>query len=250
MATKAKYDLIVPPRFLYRYRPLHDEFSSIREMLERDRWWFGSRTNFDDSEDMLFPGYDFEDPEIARRAKEENQEFMNNTGVLCLSASAKQPRLWTEYAAGGKGICIKLESDYIVHPDNGPFKVNYSDDPKPLWKAFRNNPTPLVYLLRKKRSWSYQAEWRCLVKWNNGDNPTVGYRSMWQKRALAGLIFGWNTTTEERSEVLGWLDSGRGKWLRRVELAKDFKLSLQVARLAGGSIELLDYQARKFDFDS
>jgi hypothetical protein len=119
-------------------------------MLERDRWWFGSRTKFDDSEDMFFPGYDFEDPEIERRAREENQEFMNNTGVLCLSVSAKQPRLWREYAAAGKGICIKLESDYIVHPDNGPFRVRYSDDPKPLWKAFQDNPDPLVYLLQKE----------------------------------------------------------------------------------------------------
>jgi hypothetical protein len=58
MAKKTKYDLIVPPRFLYRYRPLHDEFSSIQQMLERDRWWFGSRTKFDDSEDMLSPEYD------------------------------------------------------------------------------------------------------------------------------------------------------------------------------------------------
>jgi hypothetical protein len=242
MAKKTKYDLIVPPRFLYRYRPLHDEFSSIQQMLERDRWWFGSRTKFDDSEDMLSPEYDFVDAEIARRAREENHEFMNNTGVLCLSISAKQPRLWEEYAAAGKGICIKLESDYIVHPDDGPFRVNYSDDAKPLWKAFQDNPNPLVYLLQKKTFWSYQGEWRCVARWNPGDKPTVGYRSMLNKRALAGLIFGWNTTREERTEILSWLNSGWGKWLRRIEFADDFKLNLQEARLNGGSLELLDYQ--------
>src|ERR1700694_1838861 len=52
MAKKTKYDLVVPPRFLYRYRPLHDEFSSIQQMLERDRWWFGSRTTLMEAPDQ------------------------------------------------------------------------------------------------------------------------------------------------------------------------------------------------------
>jgi hypothetical protein len=65
---------------------------------------------------------------------------------------------------------------------------------------------------------------------------------MWHKRALAGLIFGWDTTREERAEILSWLNSGWGRWPRRVEFADDFKLKLQEARLNGGSIELLDYQ--------
>jgi hypothetical protein len=243
VAKLTRYAQVVPPRFLYRYRDLHDEFSSLRQMLERDLWWFGSRTKFDDPEDMVFPGYDFADREAARRAHKQNQkEFLDNTGVMCLSVSVKQPRLWHEYAAAGKGVSIKLESDYIVQPDNGPFRVNYSDEPKPLWKAFQNNPDPLVYLLQKKRFWSYQGEWRCILRWNPGDKPTVGYHRMGHKRELAGLIFGWDTTREERAEVVGWLNSGWGRWWRRIESPGRWKLTLQEARLNGGSIELLDYQ--------
>jgi hypothetical protein len=239
---KTDYDRIVPPRFLYRYRPLHDEFSSLRQMLEQDRWWFGSRAKFDDPEDMISPVYDFPDPELAKRARKANQDFMDNTGVLCLSISARQPRLWAEYAADGKGVCIQLESDYIVDPDHGPFRVNYCDVPKPSWKPFQDNRAPLVYLLQKKRVWSYQGEWRCILKWNPGDSPTVGYRSMWHKRALAGLIFGWNTTREERAEVIGWLKNGGARWLRRVNFPGQSKLSMQEARVNGGSIELSGYR--------
>ena len=184
VAKKTKYELTVPPRFLYRYRPLHDQFSSVRQMLEHDRWWFGSRANFDDPEDMISPAYDFDNPELAERARRENQNFMDNTGVLCLSASAKHPKLWDEYAAAGKGVCIKLESDHVVHPDNGPFRVNYSDAPQPLWKPFQDNGKPLVHLLQKKRIWSYQREWRCIRKWNPGEQPTVCYHSMWHSQAL------------------------------------------------------------------
>jgi hypothetical protein len=211
-------------------------------MLGHDRWWFGSRAKFDDPEDMISPSYDFNDLEIAHRAKKENQDFMDNTGVLCLSVGLKQRRLWEEYAGGGKGVCMKLESDYIVHPDNGPFRVNYCDTPKPPWKPFQDNPQPLVHLLQKKRFWSYQGEWRCILRWNPGEKPTVGYRSMWRKRALAGLIFGWDTTREERTEIVSWLNSGKGSWWRRTELSDPLKLTLQEARLNRGTVELLDYQ--------
>jgi hypothetical protein len=232
----------VPPRFLYRYRPLHDPFSSVQQILEHDRWWVGSRANFDDVQDMISPGYDFHDTDLAERARRENQAFMDHTGVLCLSVSATQPRLWSEYAASGKGVCFKLESDYIVHPDNGPFRVNYSDAPKPLWKPFQNNPTPLVHLLQKKNNWSYQGEWRCILKWNPGEQFTVGYRSMWQNRALAGLIFGWDMTPKEKFEVIDWLKSARHRWLRRMEYPDPLKLIQQEGRLNGGSVELFDYQ--------
>jgi hypothetical protein len=240
--TGNKYQRLVPPRFLYRYQPLHDNYSSLRQMLERARWWFSSRAEFDDEEDMLFPGFNRNNSELSRAALNV-QGFMDGTGVLCLSASAKQPLLWELYAGSGRGVCIKLESNYVVHPDHGPFKVHYSDEPKPLWNPFGGNRNPTSYLLRKKRRWSYQAEWRCILKWNDDEKPTVGYRPLFSKRALAGLIFGWNTSREDRLKVLSWLRGGR--WLRRLGLPEPMGLSLQAARLIGGSIELSDCDPRK-----
>jgi hypothetical protein len=241
VAKRREYDQVVPPRFLYRYRPLHDEFSSLQQMFEFDKWWFGSRKKFDDEkEDMVFPGYDFEDQELSRRASEDTQRFMDKTGVLCLSSSAKHPKLWELYAAAGEGVCIKLESDFIVDPDNGPFRVNYSDDPKPLWRAFRDNPDPTLYLLRKKRRWSYQSEWRCVLKWNPDEEPTVGPHPTLTKRALAGLIFGWGTTADDRLEILRRLNGGR--WWRKPGLREPLRLELQEARLIGGSIQLFDWR--------
>ena len=237
--SQKAYNAVVPPRFVYRYRPLNDEFSSIQEMLKNDRWWFGSRLKFDDEEDMKFLGYEHPDQEAARRAAKETQEFMDNTGILCLSRSASHPTLWKKYAADGKGICIKLESDYLVEVENGPFRVTYSNRPKPLWKPFAENPDPLQHLLQKKRCWDYQGEWRCIVKWNAGDNPTVGYRSLLSKRGVAGVIFGWQTDRDDRLRVLDWL--GRGRWLRRLGVSRPAQMQLQEARVVGGSVQLFDW---------
>jgi hypothetical protein len=238
MAKRSKYDRLVPPRFLYRFRTLHDEFSSLQQMLELDKWWFGSRAKFDDEEDMVFPG--FEDEEISPGAHEVIQQIMDNTGVLCVSSTVKHPKLWELYAAAGKGVCIKLESDFIVVPDNGPFRVEYSDEEKPRWRAFRDNPDPALYLLRKKRHWSYQSEWRCILKWNPDEKPTVGAHPMLTGRALAGLIFGWDTTTDDRLEILKRLKGG--PWWRRPALPDPFRLELQEAILIGGSIQLFDWR--------
>jgi hypothetical protein len=240
MAKRSRYNQVVPPRFLYRYRPLRDEFSSLQQMLRFDKWWFGSRTKFDDEEDMVFPGYDLDDSNLSRSASVETQRFMDNTGVLCLSSSATHPKLGELYAARGRGVCIKLESDFIVDPDYGPFKVTYSDEAKPLWRPFQENSEPTFHLLRKKRHWSYQGEWRCILKWNVDEKPTVGNHPMLSKRALKGLIFGWDTTADERLEVIGSLkDAG---WWRKPALPEPLRLGLQEARLVGGSIQLLEWR--------
>ena len=71
--------------------------------------------------------------------------------------------LWKRYAADGKGICIKLESDYLVEIDNGPFKVTYSNRPKLLWKPFAENQDPPTASNEKDYMWHYQWEPRCIL---------------------------------------------------------------------------------------
>jgi hypothetical protein len=132
--TYSKKDLI-PPRLLYKYRPFADVNDSVRKILVQNNWWFGSRRSFDDEKDFIFPGVEH-DPRLAgsdlERAKTEMQEVLDNTGVFCLSESPRDPDLWRRYGSDGAGICFELESDHVTEPDFGPFKVRYSDRPKPL----------------------------------------------------------------------------------------------------------------------
>src|SRR5260370_33381653 len=128
-----KKDLI-PPRLLYKYRPFADQNDSVRKILSQNNWWFGSRMSFDDDEDFIFPGVEDDRRLVGldlERARTDMQDVLDKTGVFCLSESPKDPDLWRPYACCGAGICLELESDHVTEPDFGPFKVTYSDRPKP-----------------------------------------------------------------------------------------------------------------------
>jgi hypothetical protein len=77
------------------------------------------------------------------------------------------------------------------------------------------------------------------LKWNPDEKPTVGYDPMLTKRAVAGLIFGWDMTADERLEVIGRIKGGR--WWRKPGFLEPLQLGLHEARLGGGSIQLFDY---------
>ena len=62
---------------------------------------------------------------------------------------------------------------------------------------------------------------------------------MLTKRAVAGLFFGWDTTADERLEVIGRIKGGR--WWRKPGFLEPLQLGLHEARLVGGSIQLFDY---------
>jgi hypothetical protein len=217
-----KRDLI-PPRLLYKYRPFADPHDSVRKILSQNNWWFGSRRSFDDEEDFIFPGVE-DDPRLAgvdfERAKTDMQDALDKTGVFCLSESPKDPDLWRRYAADGAGICFELESDHLTEPDFGPFKVSYSDRPKPLWDQFagpeKRRRLVDAHLLQKSTLWRRQAEWRCIRKWKPQDKPTASRYYTVERRALTAIILGWRLTEEDQRLVLEWMRMGG--WLQGVAL--------------------------------
>jgi hypothetical protein len=218
----AKKELI-PPKLVYKYRPFADPNDSVRRMLALNMWWFGSRRYFDDSEDFVFPGvrndrqlapYDLE------RAQADMQEVLDKTGVFCLSERADHPQLWSLYAADGAGLCVELESDHVTEWKYGPFKVTYSDRPKPLWEHSgtqeKRNKLATAALQQKSMRWRYQAEWRCIRYWQRSARPTADRYYPIATHALVGVIFGWKLSEHERLQVIGWIKTCY--WTREVRL--------------------------------
>ena len=70
-------------------------------MLELDKWWFGSRTKFDDEEDMVFPG--FEDGEISLGAHEVIQLDWRTRKILRRWPAPSEPR---RVALSRDGRCL------------------------------------------------------------------------------------------------------------------------------------------------
>jgi hypothetical protein len=147
------------------------------------------------------------------------QDALDKTGVFCLSESPKDPDLWRRCASDGAGVCFELESDYVTEPDFGPFKVTYSDRPKPLWDRFaradKRRKLVDAHLLQKSTFWKRQAEWRCIRKWEPQHTPTANrYYPIAPSRPHDCHI--WLETERRRAAAShrmdpdGWLAADRG----------------------------------------
>ena len=96
--------------------------------------------------------------------------------IGCICTNYKNKLMWSHYADSHKGFCIEYDYSNLVVDDHTvlPLPVIYSDE-RPLisWKAALNNSPENVEeavlqftkgLLTKDNIWSYENEWRILIK--------------------------------------------------------------------------------------
>jgi hypothetical protein len=229
------------PRFLHRYRAVKDDFDSLRKILVENRWYFGSRVNFDDQEDCVVPGVTVDrsyleklarthfgtltpelriqieqllaDPQAEKRAKADLQGSIDNVGILCLSELDDDSELWRIYADNGRGVCLRLDMTKLINREpfllRGPFEVTYRNGPKMIWDSQAGKDLQLAQtedqLLRKGEQWAYQKEWRFFM--HRGADRTVSEHPM-PTDALSAVILGRALTESECREVSGWIRSG------------------------------------------
>lgn len=227
------------PRFLYRYRAYQDDHDSLRKILVKNRWYFGSRTKFDDEDDSVLPGVLVDDrdhleklvravggtlttgqidqfladPHAERNVTTEVQGYIDRLGILCLSELDDDPELWRLYADSERGVCLSLDMTKIVDTDyyrlRGPFEVKYHDGVKERWDP-RTDPAGQLaqtedHLLRKAERWKYQKEWRFLL--HRDRECTVGEHPM-PADALHAVILDRRLTEAECKEVAQWIRLG------------------------------------------
>ena len=126
-------------------------------------------------------------PELTA-AREDVQKLLDNADrqmslkmkelflIGCLCTNYKNKLMWSHYADSHKGFCIEYDYSNLVVDDHTvlPLPVIYSDE-RPLisWKAALNNSPENVEeavvqftkgLLTKDNIWSYENEWRILIK--------------------------------------------------------------------------------------
>lgn len=100
-------------------------------------------------------------------------ERMSSTFLVgCLCTDFKNRLMWSHYADSHKGFCI--EYDFSKKQDLLPFPIYYSKE-RPLvpWKAALDNSPEniseataelMLGVLTKDSDWSYENEWRILIK--------------------------------------------------------------------------------------
>jgi hypothetical protein len=227
------------PRWLYRYRAFQDEHDSLRSILKKNRWYFGSRASFDDHEDCVVPGIVIDrrhservvrtkdggmtperqrqiaqllaDPLAPSRITADVQHLVDHVGILCLSELDDDPELWRLYADDGRGVCLRLDAIKVAEAEpyrlHGPFEVTYCDDPKQAWDPHGDIETQTeVTFLQKRTIWGYQKEWRFIM--HDGDRRSVGDQYAMPPDALVAVILGRRLTEAQCREVVRWVRSG------------------------------------------
>lgn len=123
------------------------------------------------------------------------QETLDNSGVICLTDTPLDQRMWDEYAGGHRGICLCFESSEL--PFLATRDVNYV--PELSMVEFNADIEEQVeaFLLTKRSSYSWEREWR-YVDYNNGG----GYKpiSPW---ALRAIVLGNQAEAKVRHEEEG-----------------------------------------------
>ncbi len=216
---------------LYRYRRFSDEFDSLHRILSENLWWFGSRTGFKDKLDCVLRDVMLTPAAIKRKVRESGgtesdlrdalndhalstrvpksvqKQVIDSIGILCLSEFRDDPKLWREYASRGHGACLCLDAEILLaskeYSDYKPQEVHYLDAPPHIWnpEAEDQLAETAATLLRKKRRWEYEGEFRILRPDGVGNHrmPTD---------SLQAVILGSRLTEAERRRIAWWVKSG------------------------------------------
>ncbi len=108
-------------------------------------------------------------PEKAELVNLDQESFLKQLnerfGIICSSATFRDPVLWSHYTDSHRGLAIEVSHDL----DESLHKVEYTDDRPTIHLAWAQNPAAyaaelreifLAFFKRKSLGWSYEKEYR------------------------------------------------------------------------------------------
>lgn len=121
------------------------------------------------------------------------QEDVNKVGVLSLSAVQDNVLMWSHYAAGHSGICLRFDVSAAIEFFGIAQKVIYASE-YPKVELLSASPEDKVkaLLMTKANEWSYENEWRIF---NHHSGPE---KKKFSEPALIGVIFGARISSQDR----------------------------------------------------
>ncbi len=252
------------PNYVYKYQSAN---SYNLNALENGYLYFPRPIQLDDPFDCL-PSYEFDGSTEVNRpfqgaAHDVGQGIQlvrNQFGVMSLTTKNDSILMWSSYADGHRGFCLKFrthelngrpyfafeESNYVdsettnikCFPIN---KVDYNDKmPEPI----RNLQVDGIdrFLLTKHTDWKYQEEFRVVIPFQVlRGNQMVKYR----KEYLESIIFGMKTSKSEFQKVdsivrKNFIDLGyQVEYLRAKQLPNFY--SIEIAPSSGSGEEWPDF---------
>ncbi len=129
------------------------------EGIEKRRIKISRLTELNDPFEFL--GADLSDREFRRVLTKTKKRMSESKGLLCFSATWKNPVLWGHYADKHQGLCLGFEI-----PNHVVGKVNYVDARLPVPKSIDDEFMHQL-LFTKFRHWEYEDEYRIYSQLND-----------------------------------------------------------------------------------
>jgi hypothetical protein len=156
------------------------------------------------------------------------EEFLNSTGLYCLTQIPDNILMWSHYAKGHSGIVLEFNvtKEYSIFYE--AIKVHYSKD-YPLLNLmeidepqhFRNA------LLTKSVDWEYEDEWRIVKTPREGGTGKYKFAI----DLLTGVIFGATIERKNKDLILEWLQDYNLKINLYQANINDTKYKLDIQKL-------------------
>ncbi len=163
------------------------------------------------------------------------QSYLDNTGILTLSATSEDVVLWSHYADSHKGFCVGFDFSEVTRLCESyalgknmkcyQFDVAYTTEFPiyPFIDLFDDSgSTSKKMFATKHKNWEYEQEWRIVFTY--GTNIRIHI----PRSVIRSVIFGWEMPLEDQEEItsiLRYLDSDIDLF-KAVKKTADFGLDL------------------------
>ncbi len=197
-------------QYIYKYMPIN-EFS-IRSLINNELF-FNHPDNFNDpfdctckfyrgeEKDAIFiRGYiDGYDKCLDNEESTFSKGFKNSVGISCFTEKENDFLMWSHYANGHRGICLKFDWKRDPSFFQG-FKVNYSNE-IPTVGHFMNkefdSEAARATILTKLEPWAYEAEIRAIITDPKSDDRLKKFAP----NSLVEIIFGEKISNDDKTLI-------------------------------------------------
>ena len=210
---------------LYKYVRFYEHSLDI---LENKRIWFSTGESLNDPfefsfhlSEMYVNGVSIDAVSLETAIRD-----MKQLGVLSLSEINDNILMWSHYSESHTGFCIEFERTDSNELGNWDYcaPVQY-DDNLPTLKPIEleNKKVVSKILTTKSELWSYEREWRILLKKGNLIYPLPGN--------ITGIVFGYRMPVDKRRKIAGILGD-TVTYMHAVKSATKFAVDIEPVSLS------------------
>lgn len=148
---------------------------------------------------------------VLKMTEEIALDTSTHIGMLSLSESPDNILMWSHYADGHRGLCIKCDVSQFPEVDDKLHKVNYEEEYPRVTEYLHamkhgdNEAAMRLLFTRKSKHWKYEDEWRYIRFFADGMEEIASQPVSFPLDAITGVIFGCAMRKRDRELVEAWL---------------------------------------------